>query len=59
MDCSFSVVAVVGPGVEEVVLFESDHNEREKSMWQYTVAALQLLERCVARADAAAVTSKV
>ena len=41
------------------MLFESDHNEREKSMWQYTVAALQLLERCVARADAAAVTSKV
>eukprot|EP01052_Picozoa_sp_SAG31_P021550 SAG31_NODE_1673_length_7560_cov_3.528749_2_plen_132_part_00 len=52
MTCSFSVVAVVGPsGIQVCKLYESDHNDREKSMWQFTAAALQLLEKCVSSAD--------
>jgi hypothetical protein len=39
MACSFACVTVVGPhGLEESALYETDHADRERSMWQFTVA---------------------
>ena len=44
MQHSFTVVYVEGPGISECALFETDHKDREKSMWQFTAAALQFLD---------------
>ena len=52
MTCAFSCVTIVGPdGLEEVAIFETDHSDRETAMWQFTAAALHLLERCIAKAN--------
>ncbi len=46
-DCAvgFTAIAVVGPGVSEVILVESDTASREQNMWQFTAAAFDLLEK--------------
>jgi nicotinamide-nucleotide amidase len=49
-DChtGFTAIAVVGPGVSEVIVVESDTANREENMWQFTAAAFELLEKVLA-----------
>ena len=41
-----SCIAVSGP-VERAITLETGHDDREANMWQFTKAALDLLEQCV------------
>ncbi len=38
-------LAVVGPAVERAVTLETGHGDREKNMWAFAKAALELLEK--------------
>jgi len=42
-------IAVVGPGVERAITVETGHGDREKNMWDFTRAALELLETSLPR----------
>jgi nicotinamide mononucleotide (NMN) deamidase PncC len=46
----FTAIAVSGPGVEDCILVQSNHRDREKNMWQFSSAALQLLLQCIEKA---------
>jgi hypothetical protein len=46
----FTAIAVSGP-VNDVILVQSDHQDREKNMWQFSAAALQLLLQCIQRSE--------
>ena len=37
-------IAVIGPGVERAITVETGHGDREKNMWEFARAALELLE---------------
>jgi nicotinamide-nucleotide amidase len=37
-------LAIVGPGVERAITLETGHGDREKNMWAFAQAALELLE---------------
>jgi nicotinamide-nucleotide amidase len=37
--------AVVGPGIERAITLETGHGDREKNMWTFAKAALDLFEK--------------
>jgi hypothetical protein len=40
-------MAVVGPGVEKAITLETGDGDREKNMWAFARAALNLLEEAL------------
>ena len=48
-DChtGFTAIALVGPGVSECIIVESDTADREENMWAFTQAAFDLLEQAL------------
>ncbi|RLA44935.1 MAG: damage-inducible protein [Gammaproteobacteria bacterium] len=43
----YTCIAVVGPGVEETITFETGNDDRVDNMWAFTQTALGLLEQAL------------